>query len=50
MRQYLFNQTKNYKSGMSLAVQWLTLHASSAKGSGLIPDRITKIPQAGQYD
>ena len=32
--------------GTSLAVQWLGLHASTAGGTGLIPGRGTKIPQA----
>ena len=33
--------------GTSLAVQWLGLHASTAAGTGSIPGRGTKIPQAG---
>ena len=32
--------------GNSLAVQWLGLHASTAKGTGSIPGQGTKIPQA----
>ena len=32
--------------GASLAVQWLTLHASTAGGVGSIPGQGTKIPQA----
>ena len=33
-------------SGNSLAVQWLRLHAFTAKGTGSIPGQRTKIPQA----
>ena len=39
--------------GISLAVQWLTLHASTAGGVGSIPGQGTKIPHAlwhGQND
>ena len=32
----------------SLAVQWLRLHASTARGTGSIPGRGTKIPHAMQ--
>ena len=32
--------------GNSLPVQWLRLLASNARGTGSIPDRGTKIPQA----
>ena len=35
--------------GNSLAVQWLGLHAFTAKGMGSIPGQGTKIPQATQY-
>ena len=34
--------------GTSLEVQWLRLHASTARGMGLIPDPGTKIPHAMQ--
>ena len=34
------------KSGTSLAVQWLRLHASTAGSAGLIPGWGTKIPHA----
>ena len=34
--------------GNSLAVQWLELRTLTAEGQGSIPDRGTKIPQAGQ--
>ena len=34
--------------GNSLVVQWLGLHAFTAKGAGSIPGRGTKIPQAAQ--
>ena len=30
--------------GMSLVIQWLRLHTSDAKGTGLIPGQGTKIP------
>ena len=33
----------------SLAVQWLGLHALTAKGPGSIPGGGTKIPQAVQH-
>ena len=36
----------NVKIGTSLEVQWLRLSASTAGGTGSIPDRGTKIPQA----
>ena len=32
--------------GISLAVQWLRLHASNAGGTGLLPGQETKIPHA----
>ena len=32
--------------GTSLEVQWLTLHTSTAGGTGSVPDRGTKIPHA----
>ena len=39
--------TKKYAfPGTSLAVRWLTLHASTARGVGSIPGRGTKIPHA----
>ena len=34
----------------SLVVQWLRLHASSARGSGLIPVRGTKLTQKDSAD
>ena len=37
---------KNYSFGNSLALQWLGLRAFTREGSGLIPGRGTKIPQA----
>ena len=39
---------KVYKSGTSLAVQWLGLRPSTAGGPGLIPGWGTKILQAVQ--
>ena len=39
---------KNEIGGNSLAVQWLGLRASTARGSGSIPGWETKIPQAAQ--
>ena len=36
------------KTGTSLVVQWLRLHASNAGGMGSIPGQGTKIPQAMQ--
>ena len=36
-------------SGNSLAVQWLRLHAFTAKGMSSIPGQGTKILQAVQY-
>jgi len=35
--------------GNSLAVQWLGLHAFTAKGSNSIPSQGTMIPQAMQH-
>ena len=35
--------------GTSLAVQWLGVHASTARGMGSIPRRGAKIPQAGWH-
>ena len=35
-------------TGTSLAVQWLRLRASTAGGTGSIPDWGTKIPHAAQ--
>ena len=37
---------KNKYEETSLAVQWLRLHASSARGMGLIPGWGTKTPHA----
>ena len=41
----------NYKGkrGNSLVVQWLGLCASTARGTGSIPDRGTKIPHAAKH-
>ena len=36
--------------GSSLAVQWLGLCASTARGLGLFPGRGNKLPQAMQHD
>ena len=33
-------------AGASLAVQWLRLHAASARGAGVTPDQGTKTPHA----
>ena len=38
------------KGGISLAVQWVRLHAFTARGTGLIPGRGTKIPRAAQHN
>ena len=32
--------------GTSLVIQWLRLHASTARGTGVIPGQGTKIPHA----
>ena len=40
------NKTEKTKGGISLAVQWLRLHASNAVGLGSIPGQGTKIPHA----
>ena len=37
------------KTGTSLVVQWLGLHASTIGGAGLIPGRATNNPQADQH-
>ena len=37
---------KNIITETSLAVQWLRLHTSNARGAGLIPGQGTKILQA----
>ena len=34
--------------GTSLAVQWLRLHASNARGKGSIPGRGTKTPRVAR--
>ena len=39
---------KKKKKGNSLAVQWLGLHAFTAKGTGSVPGWGTKIPQASR--
>ena len=36
------------KTGTSLVVQWLRLHASTAGGMGLIPGQATNSPHADQ--
>ena len=45
----LLKKQTNPKNGISLVVQWLRLHASSAGGTGLIPVQGTKIPHATWY-
>ena len=40
--------TKQYIHGISVAVQWLRLHASIAGGMGWIPGQGTRIPHATQ--
>ena len=40
------HKTQTRRPRISLAVQWLGLHAFTAKGLGSIPGRGTKIPQA----
>ena len=37
-----------FPPGTSMAVQWFGLRALTAKGPGLIPGQVTKIPQATQ--
>ena len=37
-----------FPSETSMAVQWFGLRALTAKGPGLIPGQVTKIPQATQ--
>ena len=39
-----YKLSKNLKTGTSLVVQWLRLHASTAGGMGSIPGWRTKIP------
>ena len=41
--------SKNVCSGVSLVVQWLRLHTSSAGDSGSIPGQGTKIPDATHH-
>ena len=41
---------QNVTAGTFLPVQWLRLHTSNSGGTGLIPDRATKIPHAMQHD
>ena len=49
MGQRKRNRTqRSQRSQTSLAVQWLTLHASTAQGTGLISGWGTKIPHAAQ--
>ena len=43
-----FSGLKEHKCGTSLVVQWLELQASTAEGTGLIPGRGSKIPQAAR--
>ena len=42
--------SENYKIEVSLAVQWLRLHTSTAGGTGLIPGQGTEIQTAMQHD
>ena len=44
--QYFFFRKSKPIIGNYLTVQWLGLHASTAGGTGLIPDQGTKIPHA----
>ena len=37
------------ETGISLVVQWLRLHTSTAGGLGFLPGQETKIPQATWY-
>ena len=39
-------EDKILEIGVSLVAQWLRLHASTARGTGSIPDWGTKIPHA----
>ena len=49
MGQRKRNRTqRSQRSQTSLAVQWLTLHASTAQGTGLTSGWGTKIPHAAQ--
>ena len=43
---YPFRVFKIMFEGTSLAVQWLRLHISTARGAGSIPGQGTKIPHA----
>ena len=45
----LFHLVKIFDLGNSLVVQWLGLGAFIAEGTGSIPGRETKIPQATQH-
>ena len=46
-RKYkIFLRIKKNVTGNSLGVQWLGLHAVTAKGPGSIPGQGTKIPHA----
>ena len=47
-RMLLSFHTSKLPGRYSLAVQWLGLQASTARGQGSIPGRGTKIPQASQ--
>ena len=40
---------KNRSRGISLAIWWLRLHASTARDTGLISGQGTKIPHAGSF-
>ena len=44
----IFVIKKNLTPGISLAVQWLGLHASTAGGTGSIPGQGTKILHASR--
>ena len=45
-RQSGNSQIRTAGAGTSLAVQWLRLHTSTARGTDSIPGQGTKIPQA----
>ena len=47
-RMLLGFHTSKLLGEYSLAVQWLGLQASTARGQGSVPGRGTKIPQASQ--
>ena len=43
---HIYSLVEMTSQGISLVVQWLRLHASSAGGLGSIPGQGTKIPHA----